>query len=114
MLTDLSFQRTEADIALALRRRFESSNEEAVAISITKLSDEELASFVHEMVECGRTHGFALRGDLYALVEAAAVLGPRNLLTETVLTNPNLTASERVRVMVDLCNEARALGRAPV
>jgi hypothetical protein len=114
MLTELSFRRTEADIALALRRRFEKSDDESVAIHIAKLSDIELASFVHEVVLLGRGHGFLLRGDLYALVEAAALLGPRNLLSEPVLSNPDLSASERVHVMVDLCTEARRLGQAPV
>ena len=110
-LTELSWRRTEADIALALRRRFENSNEELVAISIATLSGDELGSFVHEMVELGRAHGFVLRGDLYALVEAAAMVGPRKLLSQPALSNPNLTASERVRVMVDLCTEARHLGQ---
>ena len=110
---ELSWRRTEADIALALRRRFEKSNGELVAISITTLSDDELERFVHEIVELGRRHGFVLRGDLYALVEAAVMLGPRNLISEPVLSNPNLTAGERVRVMVDLRNEASALGQKP-
>jgi hypothetical protein len=112
-LTELSWRRTEADIALALRRRFENSNEEPIAISIKKLSDDELASFVHDIVKLGRPHGFVLRGDLYALVEAAAIFGPRNLLSETVLSNPGLSANEKVRVMVDLCTEARTLRQAP-
>jgi hypothetical protein len=55
-----------------------------------------------------------LRGDLYSLVEAAAMLGPRNLVSKSVLSNPNLTANEKVRVMVDLCTEAKALGQVPV
>src|SRR3954468_4918905 len=113
-LTDLSFRRTESDIALALRRQFEKSNGEPVAVSITTLSDDELGRFVHEIVELGRSDGFVLRGDLYALVEAALMLGPRNVISEPVLSNPNLTAGEKVRVMVDLCNEARALGQKPV
>jgi hypothetical protein len=113
-LTELSFRRTESDIALALRGRFENSTEKRVAISIATLSDDQLASFIHGIVEVGRRHGFVLRSDLYALVEAAAMLGPRNLISEPVLSNPNLTAGERVRVMVDLCNEARALGQKPV
>lgn len=108
-LTELSFRRTEADIALALRRRFEKSRE-PLAISITTLPDDELASFVHEIVELGRKHGFVARGDFYALAEAAATLGPRNLLSNAVLTNPNLTASEKVSVMVDLHAAARGLG----
>src|SRR3954471_19618873 len=112
-LTELSWRRTEADIALALRRRFENSKEQ-VAISITALSDAELARFVREIVGLGRRHGFVLRGDLYALVEAAVMLGPRNVISEPVLSNLNLTAGEKVRVMVDLCNEARALGLTPV
>jgi hypothetical protein len=113
-LLELSFRKTEADIALALRRRFENSNEEPVAISIRTLSDDELARFVHDIVELGRPHGFVLRGDLYALVEAAAIFGPRNLLSEPVLSNPGLSAGEKVRVMVDLCTEARTLGQASV
>jgi hypothetical protein len=113
-LTELSWRRTEADIALALRRRFENSNEEPVATSIKKLSADELARFIHDIVELGRAHGFVLRGDLYALVEAATIFGPRNLLSEPVLSNPGLSASEKVRVMVDLCTEARTLGQPPV
>jgi len=113
-LLELSFRKTEADIASALRRRFENSNEEPVATSIKKLSADELARFVHDIVELARPHGFVLRGDLYALVEAAAIFGPRNLLSEPVLSNPSLAASEKVRVMVDLCTEARNLGQAPV
>ena len=113
-LTELCFRRTEADIAAALRRRFENSNEEPVAISVRTLSDDELASFVHDIVKLGRPHGFVLRGDLYALVEAATIFGPLNLLSEPVLSNPGLSASEKVRVMVDLCTEARTLGQPPV
>ena len=111
---ELSFRKAEADIAQTLRRRFENSNGELVAISIRTLSDNELASFVHDIVELGRLHGFVLRGDLYAFVEAAAIFGPRNLLSEPVLSNPGLSASEKVRVMVDLCTEARTLGQASV
>jgi len=111
---ELSFRKTEADIAQALRRRFENSKEELVAISIARLSDDELASFVHEIVGAGRRHGFVLRGDLYSLAEAAAMFGPRNLLSEPVLSNPGLSAREKVRVMVDLCTEARTQGQAPV
>jgi hypothetical protein len=113
-LTELSFRKTEADIALALRRRFSTSDGELLAVSIKTLSDDELATFIHEIVELGRTHGFALRGDLYSLVEAAAMWGPRNLISKPVLSNLNLTAAERVRVMVDLCMEARTLGQAPI
>jgi len=98
---------------VALRRRFENSKE-PLAISITALSDDQLARFVHEIVEVGRQHGFDDRGDFYALAEAAAILGPRNLLSKPVLSNPNLTGSEKVGVMVDLCAEARALRQAPV
>ena len=112
-LTELSFRRTEADIATALHRRFENSKEQ-IAISITTLPHEQLASFVHEIVEVGRKHGFVARGDFYALAEAATILGPRDLLSKPVLSNPKLTASEKVRVMVDLCEEARGLRRAPV
>jgi len=99
---------------VALRRRFENSSEERVAIPIKTLSDDDLAKFVHEIVELGRKHGFVARGDFYALAEAAAILGPRNMLSEPVLSNPKLTASEKVRVMIDLCAEVRALGRAQV
>ena len=112
-LAELCFRRTEADIAAALRRRFENSKE-PLAIQIKALSDDELATFVHEIVELGRKHGFVARGDFYELAEAAATLGPRNLLSEPVLSNPKLTASEKVRVMIDLWTEARALGRLPV
>lgn len=108
---DHSFRKTEADIAQALRRRFENSNEERVAISITKLSDDQLASFVHEIVELGRTHGFALRGDFYSLVEAAAIFGRDTVLLDVVLTNPDLSAREKVCVIVDLCKEARCSKR---
>ena len=108
-LTELSFRRTEADIALALRRRFENSkNEEQLAISIRALSDDQLASFVHEIVEAGRTHGFILRGDLYSLVEAAAIFGRDDVLLDVVLTNANLNAQEKVSVIVELCRQARS------
>ena len=106
-LTELSFRRTEADIALALRRRFEKSKE-APAVSITTLSDDQLASFVHEIVDAARTHGFVLRGDLYSLVEAAAIFGRDNVLLDVVLTNPNLSAQEKVSVIVELCRQARS------
>lgn len=106
-LTELSWRRTEADIAAALRRRFENSKEQ-VAISITALSDAELASFVHEIVGFGRAHGFVLRGDVYSLVEAAAIFGRDNVLLDVVLTNPNLSAQEKVSVIVELCRQARS------
>jgi hypothetical protein len=106
-LTELSWRRTEADIALALRRRFENSKEQ-VAISITALSDAELASFVHEIVELGRVRGFVLRGDVYSLVEAAAIFGRDNVLLDVVLTNPNFSAQEKVSVIVGLCKQLRS------
>jgi len=106
-LTELSWRRTEADIALALRRRFENSKEQ-VAISITALSDAELASFVHEIVGLGRVHGFVLRGDVYSLVEAAAIFGRDNVLLDVVLTNPNCSAQEKVSVIVGLCKQLRS------
>jgi hypothetical protein len=111
MLTELSFRRTEADIALALRQRFENSNKELVAIPITTMSDDELASFVHEIVKSGRIHGFVLRGDLYSLVEAAAIFGRDNVLLDVVLMNPDLSAQEKACVIVDLCKQARSPGR---
>src|SRR3954453_18329425 len=101
-LTELSFRRTESDIALALRRRFGNSKEE-VAISITALSDAELASFVREIVGFGRVHGFVLRGDVYSLVEAAAIFGRENVLLDVVLTNPNFSAQQKVSVIAGLC-----------
>jgi len=107
-LLELSFRKTEADIALALRRRFENSKGEQVAISIAKLSDDELVSFVHEIVEAGRTHGFVLRGDLYSLTEAAAIYGRDNVLLDVVLTNPHLSAHEKVCVIVDFCKDTRS------
>lgn len=107
-LTELSFQRTEADIALALRRRFENSKAEPLAVSITTLSDDQLASFVHEIVDAGRAQGFVLRGDLYSLVEAAAIFGRDNVLLDVVLTNANLSAHEKVCVIVELCKQARS------
>jgi hypothetical protein len=106
-LTELSWRRTEADIALALRRRFENSKEQ-VAISITALSDAELASFVHEIVGLGRVHGFVLRGDVYSLVEAATIFGRDNVLLDVVLTNPNFSAQEKVSVIVGLCKQLRS------
>jgi hypothetical protein len=106
-LTELSWRRTEADIALALRRRFENSKEQ-VAISITALSDAELTSFVHEIVGLGRVHGFVLRGDVYSLVEAAAIFGRDNVLLDVVLTNPNFSAQEKVSVIVGLCKQLRS------
>ena len=107
---EVSFRKTEADIAQALRRRFENSKE-TVAASIKKVSDDELATFVHEIVEVGRTHGFVLRGDLYSLVEAAAIFGRNNVLLDVVLTNPHLSAHEKVCVIVDVCKGARPSGR---
>ena len=108
---ELSFRKTEADIAQALRRRFENSNEEPIAISIKKLSDDELASFVHEIVALGRTHGFVLRGDLYSLAEAAAIFGRDNVLVDVVLTNSRLSAHEKVGVIVDICEKRRPPGQ---
>ena len=104
MLTELTFRRTEADIALALRRRFENSKEQ-VAISIPTLTDDQLASFVHEIVEAGRAHGFVLRGDLYSLVEAAAIFGRDDVLLDVVLTNQKLSAQEKVSVIVGFCRQ---------
>ena len=111
-LTELSFRRTEADIAAALRRRFENFDGEPVAVSIKTLSDDDLAKFVHEIVDAGRAHGFVLRGDLYSLVEATAIYGRDNVLLDVVLKNPNLSAQEKVCVAVDLCKGARASGLA--
>src|SRR3954471_567174 len=110
-LTELSWRRTEADIALALRRRFEKSNGELVAISITTLSDDELGRFVHEIVELGRRHGFVLRGDLYSLAEAAAIYGRENVLLDVVLTNPNFSAQQKVSVILGLCKQLRSFGQ---
>ena len=110
MLTELSFRKTEADIASALRARFERSKEQ-VAVSITTLSDDELASLVHQIVDAGRAHGFVLRGDLYSLVEAAAIFGRDNALLDVVLTNPNLSAQEKVSVIVGLCKQLRSFRR---
>src|SRR4051812_39618141 len=106
-LAELSWRRTEADIAQALRRRFEKSKEQ-VAISLTALSDSELARFVHEIVELGRVHGFVLRGDLYSLVEAAAIFGRENVLLDVVLTNPNFSAQQKVSVIVGICKQLRS------
>ena len=110
-LTELCFRRTEADIALALRRRFENSKE-SLAISITTLSDDELAGFVHEIVEVGRKHGFVLRGDLYSLVEAVAIFGRENALLDAMLTDQRFSPQEKVRVIVDFCKGARTCGLA--
>ena len=107
MLTELAFGRTEADIALALRQRFEKSSE-PLTISITTLPDVELASFVHEIVDAGRAHGFVLRGDLYSLAEAAAIYGRDNVLLDVVLTNPNLSTQEKVNVIVGFCKHAQS------
>ena len=107
-LTELCFRRTEADIALALRRRFENSSEERIAISIQTLSDDELAGFVHEIVEVGRKHGFELRGDLYSLVEAVAIFGRENALLDAMLTNEQLSPQEKVSVIVDFCEHLRS------
>jgi len=107
-LLELSFRKTEADIALALRRRFENSKEEPVAISIKKLSADELARFVHDIVELGRAHGFELRGDLYSLAEAAAIYGRHNVLLDVVLTNTRLSAHEKVGVIVHICKKGRS------
>jgi hypothetical protein len=92
---------------MALRRRFEHSKE-PLAISITALPDDQLASFVREIVDAGRAHGFVLRGDLYSLVEAVAIFGRDNILLDVVLTNPNLSAQEKVCVAVDLCKQLRS------
>ena len=108
-LTELSFRRTEADIASALRRRFENSKEQ-LAISIATLSEDELAGFVHEIVNVGRKHGFVLRGDLYSLVEAVAIFGHENALLDAMLTNRQLSPQEKVRVIVDFCNGAPTCG----
>ena len=107
-LTELCFRRTEADIAAALRRRFENSNGEQVALSIKTLSDDDLAKFVHEIVDAGRAHGFVLRGDLYSLVEAAAIYGRDNVLLDVVLTNTHFSAQEKVCVIVDFCKQSRS------
>ena len=106
-LTELSFRRTEADIAAALRRRFENFKE-PLAISITALSEAQLTSFVREIVDAGRAHGFVLRGDLYSLVEAVAIFGRDNVLLEVVLTNKNFSAQEKVSVIIGLCNKLRS------
>jgi hypothetical protein len=112
LLTELSFRKTEADIALALRQRFENSSEERVAIPIKTLSDDELASFVHEIVEVGRKHGFVLRGDLYSLVEAVAIFGRDKALLDAMLTNQQLSPREKVCVIVDFCKGAPICGLA--
>jgi hypothetical protein len=109
---ELCFRRTEADIALALLRRFENSTEERIAIPIPTLSDDELAGFVHEIVEVGRKHGFVLRGDLYSLVEAVAIFGRENALLDAMLTNQQLSPHEKVSVIVDFCKGARICGLA--
>ena len=106
-LAELCFRRTEADIAAALRRRFENSKE-PLAIQIKALSDDQLASFVREIVDVGRAHGFVLRGDFYSLVEAAAIFGRDNVLLDVVLTNPHFSAEEKVCVIVDLCKHLRS------
>ncbi|HEY7665138.1 MAG TPA: hypothetical protein VH934_18630 [Xanthobacteraceae bacterium] len=111
-MTEICFRRTEADIALALRRRFENSSEERIAISIPTLSDDELAGFVHEIVEVGRKHGFVLRGDLYSLVEAVVIFGRENALLDPMLTNRQLSPQEKVSVIVDFCKAARTRGLA--
>jgi len=90
-----------------LRRRFENSNE-PLAISITALSDDQLASFVREIVDAGRAHGFVLRGDFYSLVEAAAIFGRDEVLLDAVLMNPDLSAQEKVSVIVGFCKHARS------
>ena len=110
-LTEISFRRTEADIASALRRRFENSKEQ-IAISITTLSDDHLAGFVHEIVEVGRKHGFVLRGDLYSLVEAVAIFGRDKALLDAMLTSQQLSPQEKVSVIVDFCKGARTCGLA--
>jgi len=111
-LLELSFRKTEADIALALRRRFENSDEEPVAISIGTLCDDELARFVHDIVDLGRAHGFVLRGDLYSLADAAAIFGRDNVVVDVVLTNSRLSAHEKVSVIVDICKKGRSTRRA--
>jgi len=107
-LLELFFRKTEAEIASALRRRFENSNEEPVAISVRTLSDDELASFVHDIVKLGRAHGFVLRGDLYSLAEAAAIYGRDNVVVDVALTNSRLSAHEKVGVIVDICKKGRS------
>ena len=106
-LLELSFRKTEVDIAVALRRRFEDFNNEPVAISIRTLSDGELATFVHDIVELGRAYGFVLRGDLYSLAEAAALFGRENVLIDVVLTNSRLSAHEKVGAIVHICKKGR-------
>ena len=106
-LAELCFRRTEADIAAALRRRFENSKE-PLAIQIKALSDDQLASFVREIVDVGRAHGFVLRGDFYSLVEAAVIFGRDNVLLDVVLTNPHFSAQEKVSVVVGLCKQLRS------
>ena len=108
MLTELSFRKTEADIASALRARFKNSKEQ-VAVRIEAHDD--LAQFVHEIVDVGRTHGFVLRGDLYSLVEAAAIFGRDNVLLDVVLTNANLSAQEKVSVIIGFCKQVRSFRR---
>jgi len=92
---------------VALRQRFANSKE-PLAISITALSDDQLASFVREIVNVGRAHGFVLRGDLYSLVEAVAIFGRDNVLLEVVLTNQNFSAQEKVSVIMGLCKQLRS------
>ena len=110
MLTELSFRKTEADIASALRARFKNPKEQ-IAVPIPALSNDDLARFVHEIVDVGRTHGFVLRGDLYSLVEAAAIFGRDNVLLDVVLTNANLSAQEKVSVIIGFCKQVRSFRR---
>jgi len=90
-----------------LGRRFE-NYKEPLSIQIKALSEDQLASFAHEIVDAGRAHGFVLRGDLYSLVEAVAIFGRDNVLLDVVLTNPHFSAQEKVCVAVDLCKQLQS------
>ncbi|TFW32467.1 hypothetical protein [Massilia horti] len=111
-LTRQAFGQTVLDLADALSEHFDREDRHP-AVNWPALTREDRVRLVDQIATIGAKHGFALRGELYALAEACVTVGPRGLLVDTVLEHPNLTPREKVNVMLDLYNQWGAPFRGP-
>lgn len=102
------FARVEAKVIAALHARF-GDRAEPGAARFRAVAPEDLARYVHHIVELGVRHGFKQHDELLALVGACIDLDVKRFLSIPVLSQSALMPQEKIEVMRELC----ASGLAP-
>jgi len=97
--------RVEGEIVNEINVRFRDHPDSAKAEAFAALPQEDIAHFVNQVMKVGATHGFATPTDFQALVDGCVEFGGTRFLSDAVLRQPGLTASEKVAVMTELCRQ---------